>query len=84
MPKLEYLMTFKADLKPPVDVGGGPSGTRQIYDVTGGSNDPALLGGPAGIWVDPETNEVYVADGYRNRRVVVYDGETPRPHSYGC
>ena len=46
------------------------------YDVTGGSNDPDLLGGPAGTWVDPETNEVYVADGYRNRRVVVYDGDT--------
>lgn len=46
------------------------------YDVTGGSNDPNLLGGPAGIWVDPETNDVYIADGYGNRRVVVYDGET--------
>ncbi|GIT50980.1 MAG: hypothetical protein Ct9H300mP15_11930 [Gemmatimonadota bacterium] len=33
------------------------------YDVTGGSNDPDLLGGPAGIWVDPETNEVYVRTG---------------------
>ena len=46
------------------------------YDNTGGSNDPALLGGPAGIWVDPGTNEVFVADGYANRRVVVFDGET--------
>ncbi len=46
------------------------------YDVTGGSNDPDLLGGPAGIWVDPGTNEVFVADGYGNRRVVVYDGDT--------
>ena len=46
------------------------------YDVTGGSNDPNLLGGPAGIWVDPNTNEVFVADGYANRRVVVFDGET--------
>jgi DNA-binding beta-propeller fold protein YncE len=46
------------------------------YDVTGGSDDPALLGGPAGIWVDPSTNEVFVADGYGNRRVVVYDGDT--------
>jgi sugar lactone lactonase YvrE len=46
------------------------------YDVTGGSDDPGLLGGPAGIWVDPSTNEVFVADGYGNRRVVVYDGET--------
>lgn len=46
------------------------------YDVTGGSNDPDLLGGPAGIWVDPGTNEVFIADGYRNRRVVVYDADT--------
>ncbi|MGH9333397.1 MAG: hypothetical protein ACRD21_06555, partial [Vicinamibacteria bacterium] len=46
------------------------------YDETGGSNDPHLLGGPAGIWVDPETNEVFIADGYRNRRVIVFDGET--------
>ncbi len=46
------------------------------YDEHGGSNDPTLLGGPAGIWVDPDTNEAYFADGYRNRRVVVYDGDT--------
>jgi len=46
------------------------------FDVTGGSNDPDRLGRPAGVWVDPGTNEVFVADGYGNRRVVVYDGET--------
>ncbi len=46
------------------------------YDVNGGSNDPDLLGGPAGIWVDPTSNEVFIADGYRNRRVIVYDAET--------
>ncbi len=46
------------------------------YDVTGGSGDTELLGGPAGIWVDSGTNEVFVADGYRNRRVVVFDGDT--------
>lgn len=46
------------------------------YDITGGSDDPRLLGGPAGIWVDPESNEVFIADGYANRRVVVFDGDT--------
>jgi hypothetical protein len=46
------------------------------YDVNAGSNDTDLLGGPAGIWVDPANNEVYIADGYRNRRVIVFDGET--------
>lgn len=50
--------------------------TIGTYDKNNGSNDPDLLGGPAGIWVDPKTYEVYVADGYKNRRVVVYDGET--------
>ncbi len=46
------------------------------YDQNAGSNDTDFLGGPAGIWVDPDTNEVYIADGYRNRRVVVYEGES--------
>jgi len=46
------------------------------YDVTKGSNDPDFLGGPAGIWVDPANNEVFIADGYRNRRVAVFNGET--------
>jgi sugar lactone lactonase YvrE len=48
------------------------------YDENAGSNDSTLLGGPAGIWVDPGTNEVFVADGYRNRRVVVFEGESGR------
>lgn len=44
------------------------------YDKNAGSADTTLLGGPAGIWVDPETNEAFIADGYRNRRVIVVDG----------
>jgi len=45
-------------------------------DTTGGSNDTRLLGGPADTWVDAETNELYVADGYGNRRVIVFDATT--------
>ena len=41
-----------------------------------GSNDPDNVKGPAQTFIDPKTNEVYVADGYGNHRVVVYDGET--------
>jgi DNA-binding beta-propeller fold protein YncE len=41
-----------------------------------GSNDTAGFGGAAKVFVDPKTNEVYVADGYRNRRVAVIDGDT--------
>ena len=41
-----------------------------------GSNDPDHLGGPANFFVEPSTNELFIADGYRNRRVVVYDAAT--------
>ena len=43
---------------------------------SGGSNDTENLGRPAGIRVDSAASEVYVADGYGNRRVVVFDSET--------
>jgi DNA-binding beta-propeller fold protein YncE len=43
---------------------------------TGGSNDTELLGRPAEFDVDLEANEVYVADGYLNRRVIVFDADT--------
>jgi DNA-binding beta-propeller fold protein YncE len=45
---------------------------------TGGSNDTLLLGRPAGITVDPGANEVYLADGYGNRRIIVFDAATGR------
>ena len=41
-----------------------------------GSNDTANLGSPADVNVDVAAREVYVADGYRNRRVIVFDSET--------
>ena len=41
-----------------------------------GSNDTANLNGPAQIFVYQKTNEVFVADGYTNRRVIVFDADT--------
>jgi hypothetical protein len=41
-----------------------------------GSNDLENLNGAQQIAVDPETNEVFVADGLYNHRVVVFDGAT--------
>ncbi len=41
-----------------------------------GSNDTANLNGASGIVVDAQSNEVFVADGLRNRRVIVFDGLT--------
>ena len=45
------------------------------YEVTGGSNDESLLGGPSGIWVDPSTKPgdpgasmMHVVPAWRARR----------------
>lgn len=46
------------------------------WGVSKGSNDTLHLGGPADLAVDEAANEVYVADGYRNRRVIVFDATT--------
>ena len=41
-----------------------------------GSNDTRNLGGAANMVVDAEANELYVADGYVNHRVIVFDATT--------
>ncbi|MEO7156986.1 MAG: hypothetical protein ABI039_05455 [Vicinamibacterales bacterium] len=41
-----------------------------------GSNDTANLGGSANLTVDRAANELYVADGYVNHRVIVFDAAT--------
>jgi hypothetical protein len=47
-----------------------------------GSNDPVNFGAVAKIYVDPKTNEAYISDGYRNKRVVVIDGDTGKFKRY--
>jgi DNA-binding beta-propeller fold protein YncE len=41
-----------------------------------GSNDPDNVKGAAKMFVDQKTNELIVADGYGNHRVVVFDADT--------
>jgi hypothetical protein len=43
---------------------------------TGGSLSHELLGRPAGIDVDDQNHEVYIADGYLNKRIIVFDSQT--------
>jgi hypothetical protein len=38
--------------------------------------DISILGRPAGIELDEKAHEIYFADGYLNRRVIVFDSET--------
>jgi DNA-binding beta-propeller fold protein YncE len=41
-----------------------------------GNADTRNLHRPADVWVHPQTNEAYVADGYGNHRVAVFDADT--------
>jgi len=43
---------------------------------TGGSNSKTQLGRPAHIVTDDAAGELYVADGYGNRRIIVFDSKT--------
>jgi DNA-binding beta-propeller fold protein YncE len=43
---------------------------------TGGSNNATALGRPAHVEIDAAANELFVADGYGNRRVLVLDAAT--------
>jgi len=45
-------------------------------DQTRGDADTAHLGRPANMNVDPATNELFIADGYKNHRVIVFDAQT--------
>jgi DNA-binding beta-propeller fold protein YncE len=44
--------------------------------VSRGSSDPRSVNKPGDVFVSAKTNEVYVADGYGNRRVVVFDADS--------
>ncbi len=57
----------------------GSANARQAPDGMGfvpNSLDPESFGRVAEIFVDAETNEAYISDGYFNRRVAVIDGDT--------
>jgi DNA-binding beta-propeller fold protein YncE len=47
----------------------------KVGPQTGGA-DMTRLGRAAGVEVDAAANEIYVADGYHNRRVIVFDATT--------
>jgi len=55
---------------------------KQLLEIGHPSNAPtnnqdtSILGAPSEIFVDDAAHEVYIADGYQNRRVVVYDSNT--------
>ena len=88
-PQLEHGIYI--DHQDNVWLGGGGDKDAQILKFTrqgkfllqighqgknGGSNDTQNLGGTANMVVDAAANELYVADGYVNHRVIVFDATT--------
>ena len=59
-----------------------PDGAKVLLEIGHPSaapmnnQDTTILGAPAEVFVDDAAHEVYIADGYLNRRVVVYDSNT--------
>src|SRR5258706_591895 len=85
------------DYKGNVWLGGNGKGDAQVlkftkegkflmqlgrYGKNAGSNDLENFGRVAKIWVDPKTNEAYIADGYLNKRVAVVDADTGKMKRY--
>jgi len=62
------LLKFTMDGKFVLQIGKQASGSD--------SNSTERLGSPADVAVDTAAREVFAADGYANRRVVVFDSET--------
>ena len=88
-PQLEH--GIYVDDRDRVWLGGGGEKDAQILEFTRqgrfvmqigrqgqgrGSNDTQNLGAAAHMVVDREANELYVADGYVNHRVIVFDATT--------
>jgi DNA-binding beta-propeller fold protein YncE len=67
----KFLMQYG---KPGARRGSADAKGQPTY--AGGSHDPANFGRVAKIFVDPKTNEAFLADGYLNKRVAVIDGKT--------
>ncbi|PYR03119.1 MAG: hypothetical protein DMG00_27225 [Acidobacteria bacterium] len=88
-PQLEH--GIYVDARDNVWLGGGGDKDAQILKFTrdgrflmqighqgknGGSNDTQNLGGAANMIVDEAARELYVADGYVNHRVIVFDADS--------
>lgn len=74
-----HVLKFTSDGTHVLTVGEPGPGEDEVpdsNDTDGGLNGTPQLYLPADSEVDPRTNELYIADGYGNHRVVVVDAET--------
>src|SRR5919109_3676735 len=67
-PKDAHILKFTRDGKFLLQIGK--------HGQSGGDRDTHNLGRPAAMAVDRDSNELFVADGYGNHRVIVFDAQT--------
>jgi sugar lactone lactonase YvrE len=65
-----FILKFSKDGKFLQQIG------KVIPDGFKDSSNTSQLSRPAGLAINPRTNELFVADGYGNRRVIVFDATT--------
>ena len=70
------VLKFTADGQFLMQIGRRQPPVRNSNDTSGGVNGTPLLAQPADLEVDPDNNELYIADGYTNLRVIVVDART--------
>src|SRR5213078_1466140 len=63
------VLKFSADGKLLLEIG-------HRTDAPINNQDTTILGAASDMFVDEASHEVYIADGYMNRRIVVYDSNT--------
>ena len=63
------VLKFSGDGKLLLQIGQPSNASENNQDIT-------ILGSPTSVAVDDETNEVYIADGLLNQRIVVFDANT--------
>jgi hypothetical protein len=70
------VLKFTADGRFLMQVGRRTPPVRNSNDTNGGVRGTPLLAQPADLEGDPDEDEMYIADGYTNLRVVVVDANT--------
>ena len=73
----DMILKFTREGKFLFQMGGrDKSPTSQNPPVVGGNRDTKSFHQPTDAFVYPKTNEVFISDGYGNRRVIVFDADT--------
>jgi hypothetical protein len=70
------VLKFTADGRFLLQIGRRQPPVRNSNDTNGGINGTPLLAQPADIEGDADADEIYIADGYTNLRVIVVDPHT--------